>query len=33
LQVIGKPFDEDTILKLAHAYEQATTWRTRRPSV
>jgi len=33
LQVIGKPFDEDTILKVAHAYEQATTWRTRRPSV
>jgi aspartyl-tRNA(Asn)/glutamyl-tRNA(Gln) amidotransferase subunit A len=33
LQIIGKPFDEGTILKVAHAYEQATTWRTRRPSV
>jgi aspartyl-tRNA(Asn)/glutamyl-tRNA(Gln) amidotransferase subunit A len=33
LQVIGKPFDEGTILKVAHAYEQATPWRTRRPNL
>jgi aspartyl-tRNA(Asn)/glutamyl-tRNA(Gln) amidotransferase subunit A len=26
LQIIGKPFDEETILKVAHAYEQATSW-------
>lgn len=26
LQLLGKPFGEETILKLAHAYEQTTTW-------
>jgi aspartyl-tRNA(Asn)/glutamyl-tRNA(Gln) amidotransferase subunit A len=31
LQLIGKPFDEATILKVAHAYEQATDWRRRKP--
>ena len=31
LQLIGKPFDERTLLSVAHAYEQATPWRTRRP--
>lgn len=31
LQIIGKPFDEATILKLAHAYEQSTTWHKHRP--
>ncbi len=31
LQLIGKPFDERTLLTVAHAYEQATPWRTRRP--
>ncbi len=31
LQLIGKPFDEGTLLTVAHAYEQATPWRTRRP--
>ena len=33
LQIIGKPFDECTILNAAHAYEQATPWRTRRPNL
>ena len=33
LQLIGKPFDEATLLRVAHAYEQATTWRTRRPAL
>jgi aspartyl-tRNA(Asn)/glutamyl-tRNA(Gln) amidotransferase subunit A len=33
LQLIGKPFDERTLLTVAHAYEQATPWRTRRPSL
>ena len=32
MQIIGKPFDEATILRIAHAYEQATPWRRRRPS-
>ena len=31
IQVAGKPFDEQTVLRVAHAYEQATPWRTRRP--
>jgi aspartyl-tRNA(Asn)/glutamyl-tRNA(Gln) amidotransferase subunit A len=33
LQLIGKPFDEATVLAVAHAYEQATPWHTRRPSL
>jgi aspartyl-tRNA(Asn)/glutamyl-tRNA(Gln) amidotransferase subunit A len=31
LQILGKPFDEATILRVADAYEQATPWHTRRP--
>jgi aspartyl-tRNA(Asn)/glutamyl-tRNA(Gln) amidotransferase subunit A len=31
LQVIGRPFDESTILTLAHSYERATDWHRRRP--
>jgi len=31
LQLIGKHFDEESILKLASAYEQATDWHRRRP--
>jgi len=30
-QLAGKPFDEATVLKAAHAYEQATPWRSIRP--
>lgn len=30
LQVIGRPFDEPTILRVAYAYEQATDWHLRR---
>ena len=26
LQLLGKPFDEETLLKIAHAYEQSTPW-------
>jgi len=33
LQLVGRPFDEATILRLAHAYEQATAWHRRRPPV
>mgnify|MGYP006106416289 FL=1 len=33
LQLAGKPFDELTVLRAAHAYEQATDWHTRRPPV
>jgi aspartyl-tRNA(Asn)/glutamyl-tRNA(Gln) amidotransferase subunit A len=30
LQLIGKPFGEETILRAAHAFEQATEWHTRK---
>lgn len=33
LQLIGRPFDEATVLRAAHAYEQATPWHTQRPPV
>jgi aspartyl-tRNA(Asn)/glutamyl-tRNA(Gln) amidotransferase subunit A len=33
LQFLGKPFDEGTILRAAHTYEQATPWRARRPEL
>ena len=33
LQIVGKPFDESTVFQVAHAYEKATTWNTRRPPV
>ena len=33
LQIAGKPFDEKTILRVAFAYEQATDWHDRHPSV
>src|SRR5437773_888548 len=29
LQVIGRPFDEATVLRIGHAYEQATEWHRR----
>src|SRR5262245_39984081 len=33
MQIVGRPFDEATILRIAHAYEQATPWRSLRPSL
>jgi aspartyl-tRNA(Asn)/glutamyl-tRNA(Gln) amidotransferase subunit A len=33
LQIIGKHFDEETILRTAFAYEQSTEWHLRRPSL
>ena len=33
LQLAGRPFEDGLLLKVAHAYEQATTWHTRRPPV
>ena len=32
LQVIGRPFDEETVLRVGHAYEQSTEWHRRRPA-
>jgi aspartyl-tRNA(Asn)/glutamyl-tRNA(Gln) amidotransferase subunit A len=31
LQLLGKPFGEETILKVAHAFEQTTPWHKERP--
>jgi len=31
LQIIGRPFAEETVLQAAHAYEQATDWHRRLP--
>ncbi|MFH1638751.1 MAG: Asp-tRNA(Asn)/Glu-tRNA(Gln) amidotransferase subunit GatA [Chloroflexota bacterium] len=33
MQIIGKPFAEETILKIAYAYEQATDWHKQRPEI
>lgn len=33
LQIIGKHFDEETILKVGYAYEQSTEWHMRRPGL
>lgn len=33
LQLLGKPFGEATLLKAAHAYEQATPWHKERPTL
>jgi aspartyl-tRNA(Asn)/glutamyl-tRNA(Gln) amidotransferase subunit A len=32
-QIVGKRFEDATVLRLAHVYEQATSWRGRRPSL
>ncbi len=31
MQIVGKPFDEAMVYRVAHAYEQATPWKDRRP--
>ena len=31
MQIVGRPFDEATVLRAAQAYEDATVWRARRP--
>ncbi|MBA3060474.1 MAG: Asp-tRNA(Asn)/Glu-tRNA(Gln) amidotransferase subunit GatA, partial [Nitrospirae bacterium] len=33
LQIIGKHFDEESILKAAYAYEQSTDWHKRKPNL
>ncbi len=33
MQIIGKPFSEETLLKIAHAFQQATDWHKRRPNI
>src|SRR5450759_4308535 len=33
LQLLGKPFGEETILRIAHAYEQSTSWHNEKPPI
>jgi aspartyl-tRNA(Asn)/glutamyl-tRNA(Gln) amidotransferase subunit A len=33
MQILGRPFEEATILRIGHAYEQATEWHRRRPAL
>jgi aspartyl-tRNA(Asn)/glutamyl-tRNA(Gln) amidotransferase subunit A len=33
LQLLGKPFGEESLLRLAHAYEQATSWHREKPVI
>jgi aspartyl-tRNA(Asn)/glutamyl-tRNA(Gln) amidotransferase subunit A len=33
LQLSGRPFEETTVLRVGHAYQQVTAWHTRRPPV
>jgi aspartyl-tRNA(Asn)/glutamyl-tRNA(Gln) amidotransferase subunit A len=33
MQILGKPFSEETLLRIAFAYEQATDWHKRKPTI
>jgi len=33
MQIIGKPFSEETIFRIAYAFEQATGWQKRKPNI
>jgi len=33
VQLIGRPFEEETVLRGGHAYEQATEWRLKKPTI
>jgi aspartyl-tRNA(Asn)/glutamyl-tRNA(Gln) amidotransferase subunit A len=33
MQIVGRPFDEPTVLKVGDAYQQLTDWHTRRPAI
>jgi aspartyl-tRNA(Asn)/glutamyl-tRNA(Gln) amidotransferase subunit A len=33
LQIMGGAFEEATVLRVAHAYEQATAWHHRTPAI
>jgi len=33
MQIIGKPFGEETLLKIAYAFQQATDWHKRKPEI
>jgi aspartyl-tRNA(Asn)/glutamyl-tRNA(Gln) amidotransferase subunit A len=31
--IYGRPFQEDTVLRIGHAYQQATEWHLQRPDL
>src|SRR5271166_1461947 len=33
MQIVGRPFEDAIVLRVAHAYEKATPWRERRPQL
>jgi len=33
MRLVGRPFEEMTLLRLGAAYERATTWHRRRPAL
>ncbi len=33
MQIIGKPFSEETLFKIAYAYQQATDWHLKKPQI
>ena len=33
LQIVGRPFEDATVLRAGHAYERATPWKERRPAL
>src|SRR5262249_52362056 len=33
MQIVGRPFDDATVLRVAHAYGTATPWRAKRPQL
>jgi aspartyl-tRNA(Asn)/glutamyl-tRNA(Gln) amidotransferase subunit A len=33
MQIIAKPFAEETILKIAHVFQEATEWHKMRPEI
>ena len=33
LQIIGKPFDEEMIFRVAYTYEQNTDWHKKKPNL
>jgi aspartyl-tRNA(Asn)/glutamyl-tRNA(Gln) amidotransferase subunit A len=33
LQLLGRPFGEETLLRIAHAFEQSTPWESEKPGL
>jgi aspartyl-tRNA(Asn)/glutamyl-tRNA(Gln) amidotransferase subunit A len=33
MQLVGRAFDEATLFRVGHAYQQATDWHLRRPNL